>query len=402
MKKIILSIVLSHSALLLNSQAFLELGFYQENGIFGINSKDSILILSNGKLIDNSNPSIPNLIGQFSFSGSLGIQVHVDESYGFFGTGMTSAIYIVDISNPSFPLQQSSIDFNLGNGVFGMDTQDRLLVAALGEGGIIASIDILDKNNPIWMDTLMISGGQCRDVCINEDYVYAAHAGGLKVIKIADVATLELIASFGSGYNSIALGDGRLFLGKDAGGVDVFSILNPDTPEPLFSIPNSAGTAWDLAYTNGLLYLATNSEGLFVYEIQSDSWELKANYPNTDNGQSFGVAIQDSLVMVCGLINGVATLYYDENGTVGMEDNNPIQSLHVYPNPTRGLLYFEGFEDEVMSIHIFSTNGSIIQQLITLKHTNTLNLDFLSEGIYVLRFESDRGVFYKRIIKTGN
>lgn len=380
-------------------QTINQIGYYNKNGIFGLDAKANYMILSNGEIIDNTSPSLPVLISQYSFSGDGSI-VMADNDYAYFGTGMTNDLFIADISNISFPLHKSSIDFTIGNGVFGMDISENTLFVALGQDGIICSIDITDKDNPIMLDTLFMSGGQCRDVVLQNNYAFATHAGGLKIIDIANSSDLQLISSIGSGYNSIDISENLVFLGKSSGGIDVFEISDPANPLPAFSIPNTGGTAWDLRYHLNHLYLATNSEGLYIYKIEENAGVEMANFPNTGNGQSFGVCLQDSLVLLSGLINGVAILQYDSTGTVNIKTISKTRQINIFPNPAQDYVMIESGNLHLNQIKIFDINGRLLKQISPKSSSYGIDISDLPKGQYLFSFETSDKRFQKRIIKV--
>ena len=362
MKKEILLITLSLISVLGIGQTIEQIGYYSKNGIFGLSSKDSYMILSNGEIVDNSTPTSPTLISQYSFGGD-GSSVIVNGDYSYFGTGMTNDLFIADISNISFPIHKSSIDFTIGNGVFGMDISYNTLFVALGSDGVVCSIDITDNSNPVMLDTLYIAGGQCRDIVTQNDYAFAAHEGGLKIINITNPSNLQLITSIGSGYNSIDINGNQIYLGKSSGGIDVFDITNPTNPSPAFSIPNSGGTAWDLKYNENHLYLSTNSNGLYIYKLEANTGIAMANFPNNGNGQSFGVCLQDSLILLSGLINGVAVLHYDSTGTVGIDNLSSTDQINLYPNPANDFVFVESNDLKLNKIRIFNIKGNLVRQI---------------------------------------
>ncbi len=399
MKKNISLITLLLISILCMGQTINQIGFYDVNGIFGLSSKNSYMILSNGEIIDNTTPSSPTLIGQYSFNGE-GSTVLINGDYAYFGTGMTNDLFVADISNITFPVHKSSIDFTIGNGVFGMDISENTLFVALGADGIVCSIDITESNNPIMLDTLIMSGGQCRDVVTQNDYVFAAHAGGLKIIDITNISNLQLISSIGSDYNSIDIGGNLVFLGKSSGGIDVYDISDPTNPSPAFSIPNSGGTAWDLLYHENNLYLATNSNGLFIYKIEANAGTEMVNFPNTGNGQSFGVCLQDSLVLLPGLINGISILHYDSTGTVGINPGSTINQIKTFPNPATDYVSIENDQLRLKQINIFDIKGKLVKQIEPNSSIVKIDISDLSRGQYIFSFETNDNIIQKKIIKV--
>lgn len=363
-------------------------------------SRNNFMILSNGHIVDNAVPWNPVLTAQYSFNGD-GVTVLLDGDEAYFGTGMTNDLFIASIANITFPLQLSSIDFNIGNGVFGMDIYENTLFATLGMDGIVVSIDITNKSFPQILDTLIIDGGQCRDiVAISNNYAYAAHYGGLKLIDISDPSNMSVLSSIGSGYNSIESGNNMLFLGKSSGGVDVFSVEDPVNPLPLFSIPNTAGTVWDLKYKESNLYLATNSGGLFIYRVFENEAVEMVNFSNTGNGQTFGVGFQDTLVLLPGLINGIATLYYDSTGFVDIQNNINELSIEIYPNPAGDYLYVESGMFINPNIFIKDIVGNTVLSFDSYRPGNKIDISNLKTGQYNLIVRLKEQSIIKKFVKV--
>jgi len=382
-------------------QTISQLGYYTKNGVHQLTAKGNYMILSGGEIIDNSIPSSPTLFSQCSFSGD-GMSVIVNNDYAYFGTGMGNELFIVDISNISFPLQQSSIPFEIGHGVFGMDISGNTLFVALGGEGVFCSIDVSDKSNPVMLDTIYASSGQCRDVVLKNNYAYTANYDGMKVIDISNPSAMQLLTSIGSGYTSIDidLENNLVFLGKNSGGADVFDISSPQNPVPAFQILNSSGTAWDIKYNDNHVYLATNSNGLYIYEIEDNTSVEKVNFPNTDNGQSFGVCVQDSLVLLSGLINGVAVLQYDATGTVGFHSELFDENIYVFPNPSTGLVNINLGDLKNSKLKVFNVLGELVyEEDNIISSTYQFNLDE-ELGIYFIEvFSGDKKYKYKLILR---
>jgi len=379
------------------SQSIDQLGFYPYNGIMGLSSIDNFMILSNGQIVDNSTPSNPTLVSQYSFNGD-GITVLIEDGFSYFGTGMTNDLFIADISNINFPLHQSWIDFTIGHGVFGMDIIDNTLFVALGNNGLICSIDVTDKSNPIMLDTLYISGGSCRDIVVENDFAFASHSGGLKIIDISNPSDMQLITSTGSGYNSIDIGDNLVFLGKSSGGIDVFDITDPTNPVPEFSIANSTGTAWDIKYSDNLIYLATNSFGLFIYEIQGNTGvEMASFYAQS---QTFGVCLQDTLVLLPNLVTGVSLLRYNSSGTVSIKPVPNKNQIKIYPNPAKEFITIKKGDLDIKLFEIYDLKGELVLKQYKDVNERKIDISGLANGQYFIRFKTNNGVITEIFNKT--
>ncbi|MFZ4521742.1 MAG: T9SS type A sorting domain-containing protein [Bacteroidales bacterium] len=80
---------------------------------------------------------------------------------------------------------------------------------------------------------------------------------------------------------------------------------------------------------------------------------------------------------------------------VGQDEMNR-NSIRVYPNPTKGIIYIYGASNSTVSI--FNSVGSLVSS-VTDFTGNSLDLSTLSKGVYMIRIEkSDRSVVQKKIV----
>jgi hypothetical protein len=264
---------------------------------------------------------------------------------------------------------------------------------------------VADEENPYVLDSLPIPDGQARDVVIRGDYAFAAHYTGLKIIDISDPANLAIVSSAGNFYNSVDISGDLVFLGKGLeGGIDVFDISDVYNPAPVFSIPNEGGWAWDIKFHDDFIYLATDFAGLFMYEMSDDTAYEKATFDNIPNGQSFGVCLQDSLILLIGLINGVAILQYDSTGTVDVAENDGLENPLVFPNPSNGIFsviydisdlpdpLIEIYDAFGRKVYVGRESGLLTQGMIN------IDISYLPEGIYFLVIQSNRCQMKEKVI----
>jgi len=378
------------------SQTIEQLGYYYFNGLNALTSKTNLMVLGSGGIVNISNPSRPELIGNISLAG-FSTSVLVSEDYAYFGTGMLVKLIIADISNPTFPLQISSINFpETGGGIFGIAKSDDILYLAMGSAGIY-SVDISDVSTPTVLDTLVIEYGQARDIVTKGNYAYVAHADGLKVLDISDPSNMQISTSIGSGYNSIDINDSLLFLGKGSGGIDVFNIS--DSLVPAFSIVYSGG-AWDVKYQKNHVYLATNSSGLFIYKIEGNTGIEMANFPNTNNGQSFGVSLQDSLILLIGGVNGVAILQYDSTGTSSINAFSLENRLRIFPNPVVDHITIDQSNISISKIEIIDMKGKLIKNENYNYSPLYIDISDLPVGQYIIKIVTNENIITEKFIKV--
>jgi len=403
MKKInlVITLLLIISYTIVNGQTIQQIGYYNVNGTFSMSSKTNFMILGNGDVINISNPSSPYLTGSISLSG-FSTSVLVSGNYSYFGLGMTGKLIIADISNPSFPFQVGFRIFpSITGGIFGLAKSSNVLYLAAGGDGVYC-VDISNSANPIVIDSIAIPNGQARDITTQANFAYVAHDDGLKIIDISNPANINIIATIGSGYNSIDIDttNNLVFLGKNSGGIDVFNIANSYSPIPVFAIPNSSGTGWDVKYRSNLVYLATNSSGLFIYKIVGSLGVQMANFPNTSNGQSFAVSLQDSLILLSGLINGVAILKYDSLGVTGIIDEKYFDQITISPNPATNYFEFNLNNLNINEIEIINSIGESVYKENYIVTKKIIDISNLPKGHYIINFKNKKRSWNKKLIKS--
>ena len=398
MKKLILLLVLFGANAMLFSQCIDQIGYYNVNGTEAIGSIPGYMMISNGSIIDISNPSQPVLLS--NYSAGYAFSIIMEEDYVYFGTEMSCDLSIGDISNINFPIQKGFIDFgsDIGYGVFGMGKNDSLLFLALGPS--VCSINITDKTNPIMLDTLFIPDGQSRDVFVTDQYAYVAHAQGLKIIDFSDPENLQVIGSVGSGYNSIDVNQNYIFLGKWAGGADVFDISDPLNPTPAFSIPMGGGMCWDIRSRDNLIYLASDYYGMSIYKMENNTAIEMAHFQG-QGGQTFSVCLQDSLILLSELGTGVAILHYDSTGTVGLhQEYSPGTKFSVFPNPADQFIQIQNSVTNLLNhkytVAVVNSIGVVVDEFELTEETSTRDISNYTPGVYFVVFHQKGSMFESR------
>lgn len=79
-----------------------------------------------------------------------------------------------------------------------------------------------------------------------------------------------------------------------------------------------------------------------------------------------------------------------------LSTNEPIgfNTLKIYPNPTSNIITIE--HDDIETIKVFNLSGTLI---LTKHNTNNINVESLSEGIYLLSIKTKNGFFSSKFVK---
>jgi len=72
------------------------------------------------------------------------------------------------------------------------------------------------------------------------------------------------------------------------------------------------------------------------------------------------------------------------------------ETIKLFPNPTNGVIEFRNTTD-VNAVTVYDSMGRLVKEF---KHltTNKINLEGLSNGIYVLRLEGEQGIHTQKIV----
>ncbi|CAA6829610.1 MAG: internalin, putative [uncultured Aureispira sp.] len=117
-------------------------------------------------------------------------------------------------------------------------------------------------------------------------------------------------------------------------------------------------------------------------------------------------------------INNQAAIYFDFNPpiftnttlhTIG-ENYIPIvldmteawveeMQVHLYPNPTAGLVYLEQLEAKELQIKVFDNLGRIVLQEKSNDRQATLDLSQLAQGMYYINIQQDKKVSTHKVVK---
>ncbi|RMZ50182.1 T9SS C-terminal target domain-containing protein, partial [Flavobacteriaceae bacterium PRS1] len=78
-------------------------------------------------------------------------------------------------------------------------------------------------------------------------------------------------------------------------------------------------------------------------------------------------------------------------------DENTIESMRIYPNPTKGMIYIETVDTEkIISVKLYDLLGKVIMVSET---NNTVDLKYLPSGIYFIKIKTQNNHIVRRIIK---
>ena len=123
---------------------------------------------------------------------------------------------------------------------------------------------------------------------------------------------------------------------------------------------------------------------------------------------AFKIKLKSNLV-VGNTFSNVANIYFDYNApivtnsytttiqnTLGLQENELLNTISVYPNPVKDMLHFQTKEN-VLKIEIYDVAGRIVSSKSIIE--NKLNLSELKVGNYFLKVYTEKGIMHTKIIK---
>jgi len=102
-----------------------------------------------------------------------------------------------------------------------------------------------------------------------------------------------------------------------------------------------------------------------------------------------------SSMMNINIFDGTSAVYansdiqkmYFEN-TTEVPSINDNRKVFVYPNPTKGLIYFKGLSEESVAVRMFNVNGVQVFSGKINGSVESLDISFLPRGIYIINLNN--------------
>lgn len=129
---------------------------------------------------------------------------------------------------------------------------------------------------------------------------------------------------------------------------------------------------------------------------------------NNDGYVSFKIKTKPNLV-VGNTFSNSANIYFDYNfpivtnnyittvqNTLGLQENDFINNISVYPNPVKNILNFKT-EHNISKIEVYDIAGRILSS--NLVSENKIDLNNLKTGNYILKLYTEKGIMNSKIIK---
>ena len=167
----------------------------------------------------------------------------------------------------------------------------------------------------------------------------------------------------------------------DVGNGIITSINVGDMPELIefYCNGNSSLTYLDISnnFNDQLNWMWAHDTALSCIQVDQKS---EADSKNTNNWRKPDLATYEEFCAVTGI------------------DDFELSGLSIYPNPTKSLINIELKIDA--NYHLTNVFGQEVKGGTLSSGINEMDLSFLTNGLYLLKFESEDGDMVKKIMKT--
>ena len=250
-------------------------------------------------IADISNPPLPKIIGQFDDQYYMTISaVDVANNYAYLVELFPGDLSIVDITNPSKPMEISSL--NMGGTVWNIVVEGSYAFIPTESNGF-KIVDISDPYNPqIKSSTYW---GWTYDLVIDGDYAYVSFSdsayGIMNVFDISDVTNPERVGYYDSYFGrGIDKQNNYVYLAhfEPCRFIDIIDVSDPTAPAGV-AIAYTTHMAVDVDVQGNYAYIAgfepAGGGGLEVVDITDPSAPVLFSSLPTDV-PSTGIAVKDN------------------------------------------------------------------------------------------------------------
>ncbi|WP_396177742.1 T9SS type A sorting domain-containing protein [Flavobacterium sp.] len=104
--------------------------------------------------------------------------------------------------------------------------------------------------------------------------------------------------------------------------------------------------------------------------------------------------VLSSSMEVCNNFANADTFFLQYNHL--SSENYARNQLNIYPNPSSGIIHFNGLDANINRVEVFDILGKNIKNEVSF--SQTLDLSDLPNGMYLVVFDTDKGMINKKIV----
>ena len=189
----------------------------------GINSVTHIGLM---QVVNITNPYELETVGNGSTGEDFGYLFDIcgEGDYAYASSG--DYVYTFDVSDPTSPTVVDTMSVGAPNDITASDGYLYVL-----DGTDIDVYDLSTPSNPSYHGFCNL-GVTCKNIFIEDDYVFAGYASGLKIISITNPASPAVVATYGTSDEVLGIfTDGNFaYLAADYARLIVLNITSPSIP----------------------------------------------------------------------------------------------------------------------------------------------------------------------------
>jgi hypothetical protein len=258
------------------------------------------------EVLDLADPTTPEVVGKLpmtvpTISPGNGVALNSGGTLAVAVMG-TDGIKVVDLTNPAAPFVRGT--YNTPGSAFGVALNSTATLAYVADGsGDLQIVNISNPSSPTLAGSLSMVGSQV-DIAVAGTTAYlAAQNGTMQVVDVSiPSAPVFKGSALLSGYGCRVAVEGTLaaVLSKDNANdyLDIIDVSNPTSPVRTGSVViGPVGTAYGVALSNRLAYVAANTQGLQIYDLAAPATPVLSSTLEIV-GDALGVTVQGGFAYV--------------------------------------------------------------------------------------------------------
>ncbi|MFW9993353.1 MAG: LVIVD repeat-containing protein [Candidatus Odinarchaeota archaeon] len=244
------------------------------DGAFGVCLENNLLYIAADEegfaIADISDVTNPVTLGEY-FTGGSAYEVAVEGSYAYVSV-LNSGLQVLNISNPESITKMGELG-NLGRGD-DVEAHQGLVYFGDGSGGSsgLKIVDVSDPSTPALIKSVQGTAG-VFDIHIHGDLMFlACHSLGARILNISNPWSPTVISTYvktgGEAYG-VAGNNTHVYVADLQKGAYLLDITDPSNPSEIASYSNAAPHG---IFTDGeYIYLADQDNGLIILDLDLSS-----------------------------------------------------------------------------------------------------------------------------------
>lgn len=221
----------------------------------------------------------------------------------------------------------------------------------------------------------------------------------LTTLDVTQNTALEFLSCGANSLSSIDVTQNTALkvLSVSSNNLNNLNISQNTSLEELFCFINNLSSL-DISQNTALVQVVCANNSLTVLNMKNISTSTLTFINATNNPDLTCIEVDDVAAATANWtqIDPASSFSLDCNYPLGVDEVELTQRISVYPNPAEFQIYINS-DVIIKSVNIIDLFGKIIQSNIT--STNTIDVSKLSNGVYLLQIETDKGLVGKKFIK---